>query len=387
VSEQASAVAMVNPRDICFVVDLSSSMNFDTLPDSDSASTSLIQKVYDDLFGAGHVTYPDSSTYSIAYQNTATAMSTLSSKMPYVIPAPDTSSSASKAYWGAYFSYVNNGSISYKSYVKFLFDKGRDQLVVSGTASQYSVISVMNPSFHSHSEVTDGGTFNFPTPEMPTHAVRRAVIAALAIIRDRNSTVSESSQKDWVSLVVFDKQNEGGDNSHVRIAKSLTDNYSDVMNACTTLQATGVSGYCTDSEGGLIVARNHIKAASQGGSGRENANKVVVFLTDGNANLYESSTTTIDNYKRDHPGGWGTSYAQNGALMQAQTMQGNNWSMYAVGVGLGGSQSFMNLMANKGGTAVGGAAYPIADDASAYETNLKAIFNRIITNPKLRLVQ
>jgi membrane-associated PAP2 superfamily phosphatase len=68
-------------------------------------------------------------------------------------------------------------------------------------------------------------------------------------------------------------------------------------------------------------------------------------------------------------------------------MLGDNWSTYAVGVGLGGNQTFMNLMANKAGTAVNGAAYPIADDSSTYETNVKDIFNKIISNPKLRLVQ
>jgi Flp pilus assembly protein TadG len=62
----ASAVATTNPRDICFIVDLSSSMNDDTDPSKTSsindkytgAGTAMMQKLFDDLdFG----TYPGSS--------------------------------------------------------------------------------------------------------------------------------------------------------------------------------------------------------------------------------------------------------------------------------------------------------------------------------------
>ena len=44
-------------------------------------------------------------------------------------------------------------------------------------------------------------------------------------------------------------------------------------------------------------------------------------------------------------------------------------------------------MAVKSGTAKNGAGYTIASDATAYEQTLRTIFQGIITNPKLRLVQ
>ena len=52
-----------------------------------------------------------------------------------------------------------------------------------------------------------------------------------------------------------------------------------------------------------------------------------------------------------------------------------------------GGQTFMNKMAVKGGTAKNGAGYTIASDSSTYETTLRTIFENIISNPKLRLVQ
>jgi Flp pilus assembly protein TadG len=450
VTSQASAVAVCNPRDICFVVDLSSSMHFDTTPGMSTANTTFIQTVYDDL---GFGTYPGTAqkigaplgaarlsdltstsnspllyskkssihtTYNYTVPNqyliyvtgdgsgqTADTSTTRTTKayswvideqlggksgqaavpgiMKTAVPLLDSTISDNYSYWQAYIS-NNSSSLGCKSYVTMLMNCGRDGLV--GSTSQYSIMSINHPNYHKHAELTDGGTFNFPLPEMPTHAVRRAIIAALKVIADRNETINNPDNKDKVSLVVFDKKNTGGDTSHVRIVKTLTDDYAGVMDACTTLQACVYDGSsCTDSEGGLIYAYNHIKPGSQGGSGREMANKVVVFLTDGDANLYESSTTTIGDYMDDHPGGWGSSYAQNGALMQSSIMQGGNWCLYSVGVGGGCKETFMDQMAVKGGTAIDGHTYAPASDASTYETTLKGIFEKIISNPRLRLVQ
>jgi Flp pilus assembly protein TadG len=394
-TEKASAVAVVNPRDIAFVVDLSGSMNFDTTPDSSSATTSLIQAVYNDFgFGA----YPGTLQTRQSGKTTQQLMTgQLATVMPNAVPAPDVNSAESVAYWSAYFNYIGaGGQIGYKTYVKFMMSHGRDQAIVPEVKDaggnitqnkQYTILSINNPNYRKHSESTDGGTFTFPTPEMPTHACRRAIIAALKVIQDRNATVNDASQKDRVSIIVFDAKNNASDTTHVQILKALTDNYPDVMSACSTLQACNSSASCTDTEGGLITAYNHIKPASEGGMGRENTNKVVVLLTDGIPNLYESSNTTINAAMAANPGGWGSNYAENGALMQAMNLASANWYIYPVGVGRGGDQTFMNQVAVKSGTAKNGAGYTIASDASAYENTLRSIFQGIITNPKLRLVQ
>jgi Flp pilus assembly protein TadG len=405
-AQQASAVAMVNPRDICFVVDLSNSMSDDTKPSSSVTShDNLIQAVYDDLFGvagsgASNVTYnPSESQGSTATTSITNAMKWVKTNYPYIVPLPDTSGTASVAYWTAALNYsdsylgtpfasknyqgtVTGYKMRYKDYVKFLMYLDRNETM--GAGNGYTIMSVMNPSYKSHSETVGSTSYSgFPSPEMPTHALRRAVIAALQTIQDRNASISDANQKDWVSIVTFDRKGSG--NTLVR--QQLTSNYTAVMQSAVTLQSCYYADECTDSEGGLIVARNHIKAQSQGGAGRENANKIIVFLTDGKANLFESSTGVIDQYMQQNPGGWDNDYPSNGALMQTSQMQGNNWYLYAVGIGVSADQTFMNRMAVKGGTAVNGATYANTTNSSTYETTLRNIFQGIITNPKLRLVQ
>ena len=98
---------------------------------------------------------------------------------------------------------------------------------------------------------------------------------------------------DWVSIVTFD--------TTARIQQTLTSNYSTAMTACTGLQACSDTALCTDTEGGLITAYNLIKPQSQGGQGRENTNKIVVLLTDGQPNLQQSSNTTISQYINANP--------------------------------------------------------------------------------------
>ena len=423
-NQQASAVATVNPRDIAFVVDLSGSMNDDTSPGYPNASASLIQNVYND-FGFG--TYSNPGTYqAIGAPLGVSSLSSLSSAsgplskttipvkyritksdtaagrttkayswtmdvqipaiMPAVVPVPNSANSTSYSYWVSYIS-AYPSALGYYNYVRFMMVNGRG---TKPDGVSYTPLSVNSTSCPYHSETTDGGTFSFPPREMPTHAIRRAIIAALQVVSDRNSGISDANQKDHVSIIVFDQKNTTSDTSHVRVLQSLTTDYSTAMQACRTLQALDDSASCTDTEGGLILAKNHIKAASKGGTGRENVNKVVVLLTDGLPNLYESSTSTISSYISGKSSAYwysGSSYSQNAALMQTSMVQGDNWYLYPVGVGASGDQTFMNRMACMATTATKEAGFTIASDATTYETTVKTIFSQIITRPKLRLVQ
>jgi Flp pilus assembly protein TadG len=395
-TSHASAVAMVNPRDICFVVDLSSSMHCDTAPGYWATThDDLIQAVYNDLFGAGHVTYtPGDSLTSLNTNDVKTAMTAInnSSTLKYLCPTPNVNDTASVQYWTDIFNNIGtdrsgNYQISYDSYVTLLMNHGRSQELVGGTG-RYSIMSTMNPAYKQHTEVVGTGSFahtftNWPTPEMPTHALRRAVIAGLEVIQDRNSSIGTSNQKDQVSIVAFDRVG-----SYPTPVSTLTTDYLAVMQAAVTLQSCGATATgtqsCTDSEGGLIRAVAELNSSR----GRANANKIIIFLTDGNANLYESPDSTIDQYMHDHTGGWDNDYASNGALMQAAMLQGNNWYLYAVGIGSDADQNFMNRMAVKGGTADStGKAFTATTSSATCEATLTSIFNKIISNPKLRLVQ
>ena len=85
------------------------------------------------------------------------------------------------------------------------------------------------------------------------------MIAAIKTIKDRNSTVPDSSQRDYVSVVTFDTV------SGTVVRQGLTSNYDTAMTSCTTLQAVGDDQYSTATETGLIAAMNLIDTPANGG--------------------------------------------------------------------------------------------------------------------------
>jgi hypothetical protein len=233
------------------------------------------------------------------------------------------------------------------------------------------------------------GPFDFPPREQPTHAARRSMIAAINVIKERNQNISNPYQQDWVSIITFDLLSEGGP----VVAQPLTNNYIQAMQQCTSLQACGGPGAHTATEAGLRAARNHIKSSSEGGAGRINCDKIVVLLTDGMPNLYDSSAyvdPSISGYISEHPNKdfYGSDNYRNSSLMQTSMMQNKFWHLFPVGIGLGCDYDFMDRMARMGKTASKDGESPRGSGNPAeYEQRLMEIFDAIISNPKLRLVQ
>jgi hypothetical protein len=293
---------------------------------------------------------------------------------PNSVSFPSASSSEPRSY---------RNKIGYRTYVQFMMDFGRN---VKPDGSNYTPLSTASPDCPWHSETVGGQTFSFPPREQPTHASRRALIAAIQVIQERNQSIPDLSQRDWVSVVSFDMNSPAP-----VIRQELTGDYDAAMNACTNLQAVADNTYSTATETGLLTARNHIKSASDGGSGRRHANKVVVLLTDGMPNLYTSSSGTINAFISDNPSNdfyGGSAYAYNAPLMQSMAMQMEGWSVFPVGLGLGTDYSFMDRLARTGGTANNDGESPRGSGNPAqYEQRLAEIFEQIITSPKARLVQ
>lgn len=435
VNQKASAVATTNPRDICFLVDLSGSMNDDTDPDNTAGINSnfasqgyptigsqLLNQVYSD-FGF-NCTYPNEvsqwigkplgvsssgdplttitknggvltqssipSKYRITTSDSTAVRKqkayswTMDVQMPQVMPAakPVPNSTTNYSYWASYLG-SNYTKIGYRSYVQFMMYNGRD---LKPDGATYTPLSQFSANCPWHNESTAGGTFSFPPREQPTHAARRAIIAAINLIKSRNSNISDMQQRDWVSIVSFDNLTGGGP----VVQFSLAGDYDAAMAACPKLQACSDNGASTATETGLIAARNHIKPQSQGGKGREVTNKIVVLLTDGMPNLYSSSSSTINSYITQHASSnfYGNKTPQDAALMQTSIVQGDRWSLYPVGIGLGCDYNFMDRMGRMGGTANKAGQSPRGSGNPAdYEARLTEIFQNIITNPKLRLVQ
>ena len=440
---QAQAIAMGNPRDICFVVDLSGSMNRDTWTDYGATASyrssgytsiysTMMQNIFTD-FGFGSypgttqtlaqslgsgITWSGSGSkgiysssgplsgnsiptaYRVKSSDSTSAAQTkaykwlidnqLATLMNKAKPTPNSSNAASYDYWSNYIADVNSngGVLGYRTYVSWCLDGGRDQTVDNG--GDYSQLSTSSPNTPYHTESTAGGTFSFPPREQPTHSERRSVIAGLQEIKLHNTTLSDPTEMDWVSIVTFDKIGS------VKTLTALTSNYSSAMTAASKMQAVGYNGASTDTEDGLIAGYNLIKPASQGGTGRENTEKVVILLTDGVANLKSSSNTTISAYQSANPSSfngnsnyYGTSdYNSDAALMQSNMMQGKGWYVYALALGLAADYDFMNRMARMGGTADdNGLAPTTSGDPSTYETEMTDLLDKIIDNPQVRLVK
>ncbi len=431
-AQQASAVAMCNPRDIVFVVDCSGSMNDDSDPaNTDSLNsmyaplgypnvgTELMQKVYDD-FGFG--TWPGTSEWigkplgvsqSNAYTNLTKNGGPLTSssipskyrilssdsssvrkqkayswimdvQIPALMPAakPVPNSSTNYNYWAKYID-GNQSALGYRSYTQFMMYYGRDG---KPDGVNYTPLSLQSPHCPMHAESTPAGVFNFPPREQPTHACRRGVIAAINIVKQRNQGINDPTQRDWVSIVTFDKTSPGP-----VVRQPLTGDYDAAMQVATTFQAVASGSSSTATENGLIVGAGHIKRQSLGGQGRETANKVVVLLTDGMPNLYQSSNTTINNYVSANPSPdfypSGTKYASQAALMQTMMMQLQRWQVFPVGIGLETDYDFMDRMARMGNTAKDGQSPRGSGNPAEYEQRLIDIFEEIILSPRVRLVQ
>ena len=443
-STSASAIAMGNPRDICFVVDLSGSMNDDTdtgytgsASYRSSGYTSTYQSMMQTVFtNFGFGSYPGTtqtigqplgtsgitwsstgskglystsgplssslipSTYRILSSDSSSTRQTkaykwmidyqVASIMPAAKPTPDSSNSTSYDYWQSYLSKIvgnSNYRIGYRTYVSWLMDVGRDQ---QPDGSSYGQMSASSPYCPYHTESTAAGNMSFPPDEEPTHAQRLSVIAGLQEVASHNSTLSDANQMDWVSIVTFDKTND------VQTRVALTSDYTSTMTSATTMQAVGEGVNSTDTEEGLLAAYNLIKPASQGGTGRENTEKVVILLTDGVANLKDSSSSTISSYEHANPSTFNGSsnyygssdYNSDAAFMQADSMQGKGWYVYALGIGLAVDTDFMNRMARVGGTADdNGEAPTTSGDPSQYVAEMTALLDKIIDNPQVHIVQ
>ena len=129
-------------------------------------------------------------------------------------------------------------------------------------------------------------------------------------------------------------------------------------------------------------------------AGRSNANKVVVLMTDGKPNLYSSNPTDISNYEHNNSNSnfYGTSgdVPQDAAMMQASIMVGKSWMFFPIEIGLQGDPDFMNRIYSIGKgdtTKTETSPYSATGDPSQYETELKQIFQTIISTTKVRLVQ
>ncbi len=158
-------------------------------------------------------------------------------------------------------------------------------------------------------------------------ALKSAVNTFINQVNEKNTTISDNSQKHRISLVKFadnsyansignDKISDYSDYNFTQVVSDFSTNASDLTSKVTALDAGGA----TAAEYGLTLAQEVINGQSNYVSNlqgaRENAKKIVIFFTDGSPN---------------HSNGFSESVA-NSAIGKAKELKDNNVDVYSVGV-------------------------------------------------------
>ena len=373
--------------------------------------------------------------------------------MPAARPTPRSNNSASRKYWYAYLDYVlyrarytnggsqtkfafsrKNGStssfyfpdythrkvyglgnpsqssfpgaswsvlwkdlstIGYRSYVNFMNDYGwngspqdSDSNLENPSRPGKVQLSKLSPYCPWNDDQVNGETFSFPPRTQPMHACRRSMIAALQTVRERNERMAESAA-DRVAIVTYDAVHQW---SRPTVAHPLDDDYDGAMQACTELQACYDGRASTATENAILLARNILKTPAEhaNGQGRPHANKIIILLTDGKPNLYESSQSTINDWIADNPSPEYYDASQphmNAPLMQAAQAQRDDTLLFGLSMGMGSDGDFMGRLARLANTDTDGQPLTTAGDPSRYEEVLTKVLQEIINNAGIRLVK
>ena len=285
-------------------------------------------------------------------------------------------------------------TIGYRSYVNFMGDYGwngsphrGDSDLEDPKKSGKPQMSHLSPYCPKVKEAVNGEMFTFPPRTQPMHACRRSMIAALQTVRERNERLAESAA-DRVAIVTYDAVHKY---SRPTVVHDLNNDFDTAMETSAELQACYDGRASTATENALILARNILKTKDEHklGQGRAHANKIVVLLTDGMPNLYESSNAEIAKWRSDNPNSdyYGNWFAGDAPLMQANQMQREDIMLFGLSMGMGASEDFMGRLARLANTDVDGNPLTTAGDPSKYEEVLTKILKKIINNAGIRLVR
>jgi Flp pilus assembly protein TadG len=272
--------------------------------------------------------------------------------------------------------------LGYATYLQFLLDHGRDLRPGGRTTSPYARSSPLCPT---HAENTPAGEMAFLASEQPVHAVRRALVAAIHRIEQRNAEILDPALCDRVAVVTFDTLAGGA-----RVAHPLGSDYRAAMQACTRLQSVGDKGPSSAMELGLQAALAEL-------SGRRDqrrsvpADKLVVLVSGSPPDSYLTSDEQIDRASSETGGNIfyaGEAYPANAAIAQARRIAEAGGRLYPVGVGPRCAVDLLNRLARAGKTAdaKGEAPRPPLDPA-AYEARLVEQIVRALEEPSPRIVQ
>lgn len=318
------AVAAVQPRDIVFVVDLSSAMTAQTrqalqtllragAADPAYPEDDRLRELYADLgydaypgtlepFGApwqvgqgkpayarliaedGPLADPATSDrYRIqagdsgdirrqkAYR--AVIDRQITRLMPQARPAPDRPENFD--YWAAYLDNVLDSGdgcrIGYASYIRFMLEHGRS--IPAG--GQHVALSQFSDDCPWNPDRVEKTAPRFPPRTQPMHDVRRGLIAALQDLTLRNRGIQSPLQRDRVAIVTFDSLAPTG----AWIEQPLTADYAAAASKAAKLQAVGSRAAATSGLPALELAESLLHRSAAATRRNRQAGQMVVFVS------------------------------------------------------------------------------------------------------------
>ena len=274
--------------------------------------------------------------------------------------------------------------IGYRTYLQFMLDFGRD---LKPDGRQYVPLSGHSQDCPWRPETTAGGRLDFPPRTEPMQTVRRALIAALQTVRQRNLKIGNPALADRVSIITFDSLIGGGP----VVRQPLTADLDSAMLACSRLQAVGDRGATSAMDSGMEMARRHLRPKKEGGQGRRATRKVVVLLTAGPPDTCETDCSEIDQFIRVHPAKEfysDGSHRYNAPLVSAARMRARGWRVYPVAVGTQDQQDFLDRLARIGGTGQSrDQTVPASTETIDSKRRLVDVLTRIVSATEIQLVQ
>ncbi len=327
----AQSIAVYQPRDIVLVLDYSGSMSYDSqfrnmsLVGKSAIETNLAQ-MYTQL-GATFGTLPATAT---TYGTTSTSNSTIKSNFklntisyPYPVGS-----------WDEYIDYVQTDST----------------LNSAGYRCKYGGIT-----FVSYLLALRDGYNETPvlwkTSEQPLTALKDAVDAFLAYL-------TTNSTDDRVGFAIY----TSSDNTAL-LEQSLTKTYTNVSTKVRQRQSGHYVG-STNISAGLTKGRLELQ-----NNARVGVAKLIILMTDGEANLPTGNATTD----------------KNKVLQEAALCSAAKIPVVTITVGAGADT---DLMANVA-TTTGGASFivPGGQSIDQVKTQLEQVFSKVASDRPLKLVQ
>jgi Flp pilus assembly protein TadG len=327
----AQSIATYQPRDISLVLDYSGSMAYDSqfrnmsLIGKPAIEANLLQ-IWQEL---GSPKYGTMNFTPVAYGDRNTTTTSVKNKFGLNIPYPYPGGS-----WNDYINYVQDNSF----------------LNSAGYRCKYGMLTWIHYQMEREGSASDSPGWHV-TSQQPLTAIKDAVDEFLGFL-------SENSTDDRVALSIYTYS----DNKAV-LEQGLTKTYTQISSKVQGRQAGHYVG-STNISAGMTKGRLELQ-----NNARVGVAKLLILMTDGEANLPTGNTSTDKQKVRDEA-----------ALCAAAKIP-----VVTITVGAGADTALMQEVASM----TGGACFivPGGQPVSAVQEQLEQVFAQVAADRPLKLVQ